>query len=46
MVQDEETIAPMTLTYTEGLRYPSLTRIPNTPDYLTEILTPSAPTKP
>jgi predicted metalloprotease with PDZ domain len=47
MVHDEETIAPMTLTYTEGLRYPSLTRIPNTPDYLTEILTPNTPaTKP
>jgi predicted metalloprotease with PDZ domain len=41
LVQDDDTLSPVTLTYTEGLRYPGLTRIPNTPDYLTEILTPS-----
>lgn len=47
MIQDEDTITPVTFTYTEGLRYPRLTRIPNTHDYLTEILTPSIPaTKP
>ena len=43
LVQDEDTIAPVTLTYTEGLRYPRLTRITGTPDLLTEILTPATP---
>ena len=47
LVQDEDTVTPVTFTYSEGLRYPRLTRIPNTPDLLTEILTPSTPaTKP
>ncbi len=47
IVQDEDTITPITLTTSEGLRYPHLTRIPNTPDLLTEILTPTTPaTKP
>jgi predicted metalloprotease with PDZ domain len=47
LVQDEDTLTPVTFTYSEGLRYPHLTRIPNTPDLLTEILTPSTPaTKP
>jgi len=47
LVQDEDTIAPVTFTYSEGLRYPHLTRVSGTPDYLTEILTPSTPaTKP
>jgi len=47
MVQDEDTITPLTFTYSEGLRYPRLTRVDGTPDYLTEILTPSTPaTKP
>jgi predicted metalloprotease with PDZ domain len=45
LVQDEDTLTPITFNYTEGLRYPRLTRVPNTPDYLTEILTPSTPTK-
>lgn len=40
MVQDEDTIAPMSLTYNEGLRYPRLSRADNTPDMLTEILAP------
>ncbi|MGA7156084.1 MAG: PDZ domain-containing protein [Acidobacteriaceae bacterium] len=46
MVQDEDTITPLTLTYTEGLRYPRLVRIEGTPDYLTEILTPITPANP
>ncbi len=46
MVQDEDTISPLTFTYSDGLRYPRLVRIPNTPDYLTEILTPASATKP
>jgi len=43
MVQDEDTIAPMSLTYNEGLRYPRLSRIDNTPDMLAEILAPTTP---
>ena len=43
IVQDEDTLTPVTLTYTGGLRYPRLTRTDGTPDYLTEILTPSTP---
>jgi predicted metalloprotease with PDZ domain len=47
IVQDEGTIAPVSFTYSEGLRYPRLTRVNGTPDYLAEILTPSTPpTKP
>ena len=47
LVQDEDTITPVTFTYSEGLRYPRLTRVDGTPDYLTEILTPtSTATKP
>ncbi len=45
LVQDEDTISPVTFTYTDGLRYPRLTRTPNTPDHLTEILTPTSETK-
>ncbi|MGA8938124.1 MAG: PDZ domain-containing protein [Acidobacteriaceae bacterium] len=44
LVQDEDTIAPLTFTYSEGLRYPRLVRTEGTPDYLKEILTPA--TKP
>jgi predicted metalloprotease with PDZ domain len=40
MVQDEDTIAPVSLIYSEGLRYPRLSRAAGTPDWLTEILTP------
>ncbi len=39
LVQDENTVAPVSLAYYDGLRYPRLTRVDNTPDYLTEILT-------
>jgi len=46
LVQDEDTVAPLTLIYTDGLRYPRLVRIPNTPDLLTDILTPANPTRP
>ena len=46
IVQDEDTIAPVTLNYSDGLRYPRLTRIGNTPDVLTEILTLVTPAKP
>jgi len=46
LVQDEDTLTPVTFNYTEGLRYPRLTRTPSTPDYLTEILTPPPPTNP
>jgi predicted metalloprotease with PDZ domain len=43
IVQDEDTIAPLTLTYSDGLRYPRLVRAAGTPDLLTEILTPTTP---
>jgi predicted metalloprotease with PDZ domain len=46
IVQDEDTIAPVSLSYSEGLRYPRLTRAPRTPDLLTEILTLTTPAKP
>jgi predicted metalloprotease with PDZ domain len=42
-VQDEDTVAPVSLSYSGGLRYPRLSRVENTPDILTEILTPAAP---
>ena len=45
MVQDEDTIAPLSLTYSEGLRYPRLSRVDNTPDRLAEILAPMTPEK-
>ena len=46
MVQDADTIAPLTLTYSEGLRYPRLVRVASTPDFLQEILTPLTPPQP
>jgi hypothetical protein len=42
-VQDEDTIAPLSLTYSDGLRYPHLVRAAGTPDLLNEILTPTTP---
>ncbi|QMV17949.1 M61 family peptidase [Granulicella sp. 5B5] len=42
MVQDEDTIAPVHLSYSEGLRYPRLVRVEGTPDLLKEILAPMA----
>ena len=45
MVQDEDTLAPISLGYSEGLRYPRLSRVENTPDMLKEILTPIADSK-
>jgi predicted metalloprotease with PDZ domain len=41
MVQDEDTLVPVNLSYSDGLRYPHLSRVENTPDVLTEILTAS-----
>jgi predicted metalloprotease with PDZ domain len=46
MVQDEDTIAPVSLRYSEGLRYPRLVRADNTPDLLQEILAPMTPATP
>lgn len=46
MLQDEDFLTPVTLTYTDGLRYPRLTRVAGTPDLLTEILTPVTPATP
>lgn len=46
MVQDEDTIAPVSLRYSEGLRYPRLVRDDNTPDLLQEILAPMTPATP
>ena len=46
MVQDEDTIAPVSLSYSEGLRYPRLSRVENTPDILAQILTALAPAAP
>ncbi len=43
MVQDEETVTPMSLSYEDGLRYPRLSRVNTMPDVLTEILTPMTP---
>lgn len=40
MVQDEDTVAPVSISYSEGLRYPRLVRVEGTRDLLTEILTP------
>jgi predicted metalloprotease with PDZ domain len=41
IIQDGDTVTSVTFTYGEGLRYPRLTRVPGTPDLLTEILTPT-----
>ena len=43
MVQDEDTVAPVSLSYADGLRYPRLSRINTLPDVLTEILTRMTP---
>jgi predicted metalloprotease with PDZ domain len=40
IVQDDDTLAPISISYSEGLRYPRLSRTEGTPDLLTEILTP------
>ena len=40
VVQDEDTIASVSLSYSEGLRYPRLVRVDNKPDLLKEILAP------
>jgi predicted metalloprotease with PDZ domain len=42
-VQDEDIVVPVSLSYSEGLRFPRLTRVESTPDVLTEILTPITP---
>ncbi len=46
MVQDEDTVFPVSLSYSDGLRYPRLSRVNNMPDMLSEILTPMAPRPP
>jgi predicted metalloprotease with PDZ domain len=45
MVQDEDTVAPVSVNYSDGPRYPRLTRVDGTPDILTEILTPATAAK-
>ena len=45
-VQEDEAVIPVTIGYTEGLRYPRLTRVDGTPDRLKEILTPITPAMP
>jgi predicted metalloprotease with PDZ domain len=41
-VQDEDTIATLAVSYSDGLLYPRLSRNENMPDLLTEILTPQS----
>ena len=43
MVQDEDTVAPVSINYPDGLRYPRLSRVNTTPDVLTDILKPLTP---
>lgn len=40
IVRNFDRVQSMTVRYAGGVRYPHLERIPGTPDYLTEILTP------
>lgn len=45
-VQDEDTVASISLRYSEGLRFPRFSRVDETPDLLTEILNPITPQSP